>query len=77
VTVSGQRLSKHVPATTNSDATIELLLETVFSVVRAATLATQRRGKYASTTIEWLCFLLGLYKGVIRKTIAATQSVES
>jgi hypothetical protein len=36
-------------------------------MVRAATVATQRSGKHASTTIEGLCFLLGPCRGVILK----------
>jgi hypothetical protein len=34
---------------TNQQATTEELLEAVFSVVRAMTVATQRRGKHVST----------------------------
>jgi hypothetical protein len=35
----------------------------------------QRRGKHASTTIEGLCFLRGLCRGVTLKTIRTTQAV--
>jgi hypothetical protein len=41
-------------------------------VVRAATVAMQRRGKHTSTTIERLCFLRGPCRGVILKTFGAT-----
>jgi hypothetical protein len=41
-----------VPKATNQHATTEELLEAVFSVVHAATVATQQRGKHASTTEE-------------------------
>jgi hypothetical protein len=41
-------------------------------VVRAATVAMQRCGKHASTTIEGLCFLGGSCQGVILKAIGAT-----
>jgi hypothetical protein len=34
-TISRQRIGKHVPATTNTHTTIELLLETVFSTPSA------------------------------------------
>jgi hypothetical protein len=37
---------------TNKHATTEEMLEGVFSVVRAATVATQRRRKHVSITIE-------------------------
>jgi hypothetical protein len=47
----------------------------VFYVDRAATVVKQRRGKHASTTIEGLGFLHGPCRGVILKTIGATQSV--
>jgi hypothetical protein len=42
---------------TNQLATTDELFEVVFSVVRAATVATQQIGKQASTTKEELCFL--------------------
>jgi hypothetical protein len=51
--------SVNIPATTNTQATTKLLLETMFSVVRAASVATQRRGKRAPTKIERLCVLPG------------------
>jgi hypothetical protein len=65
---------KQVPTAANHHATTEELLETVFSVIRAAAVATQPRGKhiYAATnpdkTIEELCLLCPC-KGVIRRTI--------
>jgi hypothetical protein len=48
----------------------------VFSVVRAATVAMQRRYKHTSTTIEGLCFLHGPCQGVILKTTGAAQLVD-
>jgi hypothetical protein len=41
-------------------------------VVLAATVALQRRGKHATTTIEGLCFLRGSCQGVILKKTGAT-----
>jgi hypothetical protein len=41
-------------------------------VVRAATVAIQRRCKYASTTVKVLCFLRGPCRRVIFKIIGAT-----
>jgi hypothetical protein len=52
---------------TNQHATAEEMLEVVFSVVGAATVATQWRGKHASTTEE-LCFLRGPCRRVINGT---------
>jgi hypothetical protein len=43
----------------------------VFFVNRVGTVAMQRRGKHASSTIERLCFLRGPCRGVILKTIGA------
>jgi hypothetical protein len=40
--------NKQVPTATIHHATIVVVLEAVFSVVRAATVATQRRGKLIS-----------------------------
>jgi hypothetical protein len=48
--VSRQRLGTQVPAATNTRATVELLLETVLSVVRAAAVATKRHRKHVSAT---------------------------
>jgi hypothetical protein len=44
----------------------------VFYVVRAATIAMQRRGEQASITIEELCFLRGPCRGGILTAIGAT-----
>jgi hypothetical protein len=54
-------------------ATMEELLEVVFSVVCAMIVTTEWHGKHASTTIEELCFLHGPCQGVILKTVQATQ----
>jgi hypothetical protein len=40
-------------------------------MVRAANVAMQRLDKHASTTIEGLCFLRDLCRGVILKTTGA------
>jgi hypothetical protein len=65
---SKQWLGKHVSAETNKRETIE---EPVFYVVRTATVAMQRPGKHASSTIRRLCFLRGSCRGVILKTTGA------
>jgi hypothetical protein len=43
-------------------------------MVRAATVAMQRCGNHASTTIEDLCFLRGPCRGFILRTFGATRS---
>jgi hypothetical protein len=48
--------------------------ERCFYVICAAIVAMQRRGKHVATTIEWLCFLRGLCRGVFLKTVVATVS---
>jgi hypothetical protein len=47
----------------------------VFSVARVAAVATRRRGKHASTSIEELCFLCSPCRDVITETIGATKLV--
>jgi hypothetical protein len=44
-------VSKHIHMAATQHATVEELLEVVFSVVRVSTVATQWCGKRASTTI--------------------------
>jgi hypothetical protein len=53
---------------TNQHTTTQELLEAVFSVVHVMTVATQWRGKYASTITEELCFLRGPCQRVINGT---------
>jgi hypothetical protein len=50
--------------------------KTVFSVVRAATVAIERLRKHVCTTIEGLCVLRGPCRGVILKTSEATQLMD-
>jgi hypothetical protein len=45
----------------------------VFYVVRAATVAVQRRGKHASAKIKALCFLRGPCRWVFLKTVGETE----
>jgi hypothetical protein len=65
----------------NQHATTEELLKMLFSVVRAAAVATQLRGKHVSpamnqrSTIEERCFLRGPYQGVINRTSIELSSV--
>jgi hypothetical protein len=59
--------------TVNQHATAEELLEVVFSVVCAMTVAMQWHGNHASTTIEGLCFLRGLCRNVITGMAGATS----
>jgi hypothetical protein len=63
--------NKLVTTATNEHVTIEEMLEAVFSVVRTAAVAMQRRGKHVSATMNRLsiteefwkrCFLLGSCK---------------
>jgi hypothetical protein len=61
---------------TNQHETTEDLVEMVFPVVRAATVATQQCGKHAPTTIEELCFLRSPWRGIILNIIGANQSVD-
>jgi hypothetical protein len=74
---SDQQFRKHVPAATNTHSrtnTHETMEERgVFYVARAATVAMHRRSKHASTATEGLCFLRGPCRGIILKTIGATQ----
>jgi hypothetical protein len=49
----------------------------VLSVVRAATVAEQWRGKHASKTIEELCFLHSPSREVINMTRFITESVDN
>jgi hypothetical protein len=51
------------------------MLDAVFSVIRTATVATQRRGKQGSKTREELCFLGGLFRRVINRTSLEFNSV--
>jgi hypothetical protein len=44
-------------------------IATAFSVVRAAIVATQRRGKHTSKRTEELCFQRGPCRGVIIRTV--------
>jgi hypothetical protein len=63
-----EQLSKHFPPEMNARNNIS----GVFYVVRAATVAMQRRGKHVSSIIERPCFLLYPCRSVILKTIGAT-----
>jgi hypothetical protein len=55
--LSGHSIARNIQAQNNG--------RTLFSVVRAATVATQWRFKHASTIIKELCFLRGPYRKII------------
>jgi hypothetical protein len=69
--VSGQRLGNYVPAATETKATMVQQQRNGVFVIRAAVVATQRRGKHSpaamipDTTLEELCSLCDPCRNVI------------
>jgi hypothetical protein len=56
--IARQLLGKHIPAETNTQATVQL-----------SSVVMQRRRKHAFSTVERLRFLRGLCRGFIKKTL--------
>jgi hypothetical protein len=76
--VSRQRLGKHIPATTDTNATMVWQLRNSVFCGPPAAVATQRRSKHISAamnpdTIEELCFLCSPCQGVIREARFRSQ----
>jgi hypothetical protein len=67
-----QRPSKEVPAAKNPRATVEVLLETVFPVVRAADVVRQRRGEHVSAATNPDATV-----DILLKTVFSTWSMQN